>query len=164
MVRCLSSGIFHTETKDSVFVNHHLRLSNRIHGMDPGKPFIVVVTNFSNVPQKIRKHMVWDRPHGSQHCSSRYIRLCSLISPSPSNTFPHVILTSSTNLHRRPPTRSPRMPARSCSTWRRLQVHSSLWNTYALTADQRLRKLGRVGAIWWTFLILRTPTIASRSW
>lgn len=50
--------LVHTEPKHSVFVNHLLRPTKRIHEIDPHKPFIVVVGNFSNIPRKIPKHMI----------------------------------------------------------------------------------------------------------
>ena len=58
LVRCQLPGLVHTEPKHSVFVNHRLRLTNGIHEIDPDRPFLFVVGNFSTTARKIPKNMV----------------------------------------------------------------------------------------------------------
>lgn len=45
-------------SKNPLFVNHLLTITNGIHDIDPEKPLIVVFANFSNVPLKIPKHIL----------------------------------------------------------------------------------------------------------
>lgn len=58
MVRCNLRGLIHTEPKQSVFINHRLKLDNGVHEVDLNVPFTVLVPNFSNVRRTIQKHMV----------------------------------------------------------------------------------------------------------
>lgn len=58
MVRRLLLGTVRTDPKYVVFVNYHLPLMNFIHEIYPEKSFILVVSNSSNLPQKVSKHVV----------------------------------------------------------------------------------------------------------
>lgn len=57
MVRCNLSGLVHTESKHSFFVDNCLKITNCVHEFNFDVPFMVVLSNFSNTSRKIPKQM-----------------------------------------------------------------------------------------------------------
>lgn len=58
MVRCNLSGMVHKEPKHSVFVNHRLNITNRVHKSNSDISFMILVAVFSNTGCKITKHII----------------------------------------------------------------------------------------------------------
>lgn len=58
MVRCKLSDLVHIEPKHLVFVNHRLKITNVVHEINSGVPFIFLVANVSNNRRKMPDKMV----------------------------------------------------------------------------------------------------------